>query len=85
MRGITQGAPIERSGHATHGSYYLPVLLLPRVGHVPDRPRPVIGNKQRSVFTHSNAHRPSPNPAVAFRKTSEKILVLTGGVTVLHR
>src|SRR6202044_1015194 len=69
-------------------SWLLPALRVfaTAVTNAPDGVRSVVGDQQRSVLSHGDADRPSPDVPVVEHKAGQEILVLTARpVCLVHR
>jgi hypothetical protein len=58
--------------------------LFSRVGHAPDAARTIVGNIESTIVTYGYSHWPSPDLSIRGDETGKKILVLAGGVAILH-
>src|SRR5579864_2521416 len=57
----------------------------PRIAHSPDRLVPIVGEVERSILCHRNAHRPAPRVSLRRDEPRYEILVHSARMSVLQR
>ncbi len=54
--------------------------LFARIGHPPDGVRAVVGDQQRSILGHGDAHRTAPHLAVGKHEAGEEVFIFSRGL-----